>query len=255
MQVDDPSQISLNISLNVGQKPLDSSPAQNLTMSSVEIADLAGKRHDNVMRDTRKMLAELHGEGGGLNFEDTHTNPQNGQSYPIFRLPKRETLVLVSGYSVSLRAKIVDRWQELEAQIVAPVFDPDNLSRKDLLQLAIDAEERRITLQKRVDDLRLTAGLFDRLEAAEGAFTLQSAAKILQQGPSKFTARLQEKGWIGHRSISGPLHPAQDKIDEGFFHTRETLSKFDPAMRWTGKILLTPKGLANLGLLLKREAA
>jgi phage regulator Rha-like protein len=59
------------------------------TMSSLEIADLTGKRHDNIMRDIRIMLEELYGSGGVLRFEDTHTNPQNGQSYPIFRLPQR----------------------------------------------------------------------------------------------------------------------------------------------------------------------
>ena len=84
-----------------------------LTMSSLEIAELTGKRHDNVMRDIQGMLGEL---GGVLSFEDTYTNPQNGQSYPIFNLPKREALILVSGYSVLMRAKIIDRWQELEAK-------------------------------------------------------------------------------------------------------------------------------------------
>lgn len=86
-----------------------------LTMSSREIAELTGKRHDNVMRDIRVMLAELHGEGGVPKFEDTQTHPQNGQCYPVFNLPKRETLILVSGYSVQMRARIIDRW--LKSQI------------------------------------------------------------------------------------------------------------------------------------------
>ncbi|QTL05969.1 Rha family transcriptional regulator [Aquabacter sp. L1I39] len=93
-------------------------------MSSVEIAKLTVKRHDNVMRDIRSMLLELHGKGGVLSFEDTHLNPQNGQSYPIFRLPKRECLILVSGYSVTLRARIIDRWQQLEAHVAAQAANP-----------------------------------------------------------------------------------------------------------------------------------
>ena len=83
------------------------------TMSSLELADLTGKRHDHVMRDVRNMLETL-ADDGLPNFGDTHRNVQNGQEYPIFRLPKRECLILVSGYDVALRAKIIDRWLELE---------------------------------------------------------------------------------------------------------------------------------------------
>jgi len=97
---------------------LNTSLAQ--TMSSREIAELTGKEHRNVMRDIRTMLVELHGEEGVLSFEQTYTNPQNGQTYPCFNLPKRETLILVSGYSVAMRAKIIDRWQELETQALQP---------------------------------------------------------------------------------------------------------------------------------------
>ena len=92
------------------------------TMTSLEISELTGKRHDNVMADIRKMLAELHGDGGVLIFQDTHTNTQNGQSYSIFKLPKRESLILVSGYSVTMRAKIIDRWDELETGRAIPAM-------------------------------------------------------------------------------------------------------------------------------------
>ena len=90
-------------------------PTTAKTMSSKEIAELTGKQHAHVMRDIRAMLAELYGEEGISKFGDTHTNPQNGQNYPIFNLPKRETLILVSGYNIQMRAKIIDRWQELES--------------------------------------------------------------------------------------------------------------------------------------------
>lgn len=115
-------------------------PDGPLTMTSREIAELTGKEHRNVLRDARAMLAELQGEGGLLSFEQTYRDPQNGQEYPMLVLPKRETLILVSGYSVEMRARIIDRWQELEEQQRNPVLA---MNRTELLRLALDSEEKR----------------------------------------------------------------------------------------------------------------
>lgn len=68
------------------------------------------------MRDIRSMLAGLditHPNFGGRYVDPT------GRSLACFNLPKRETLIPVSGYSVELRARIIDRWMEPEAQVLS----------------------------------------------------------------------------------------------------------------------------------------
>lgn len=83
------------------------------TMSSVEIADLTGKRHDHVIRDIRNMLDEL---GGPFPQIWGKVASAGGRPMDVANLPRRECLILVSGYSVELRARIIDRWEQLEHQ-------------------------------------------------------------------------------------------------------------------------------------------
>lgn len=63
----------------------------NLTMSSREIAELTGKRHDNVMRVCRELKASnVTPQIEELPF--TH----NGNVYSEFRLNKRDSLIVVA---------------------------------------------------------------------------------------------------------------------------------------------------------------
>lgn len=75
------------------------------SMSSLEIAELTGKRHDHVMNDIRKMLEELE----VLTPVFSGMRKVRGKEYEVFNLPKRETLILVSGYSVSMRTITLSR--------------------------------------------------------------------------------------------------------------------------------------------------
>jgi phage regulator Rha-like protein len=92
-----------------------------LTMSTLEIAGLASKRHKNVLADARKMVAEL-----GLSWADfsAEYKDSTGRTLVCAKLPKRETMILVTGYSVALRARVIDRWQELENMIAAASHQP-----------------------------------------------------------------------------------------------------------------------------------
>ena len=101
-------------------------------MSSLEIAERTGKEHFHVLRDIKEMLVELYPEEGESKFEGSYLSEQN-KPQPYFNLPKRECLILASGYSVNLRAAIIDRWQELE--------DAEAERQKEALALAQQASQ------------------------------------------------------------------------------------------------------------------
>ena len=117
------------------------------TMSSREIAELTGKEHRNVLRDARAMLVELHGAGGLLSFEQTYQDPQNGQTYPMLALPRRECLILVSGYNRTLRTRIIDRWEELEAHVAQPAATPPAMPASVEAVMFAEAVNRALRLE------------------------------------------------------------------------------------------------------------
>lgn len=110
-----------------------------VTMTSREIAELTGKRHDNVMPVCR----ELRDSGVCPEIQETpYISEQNGQTYTQCHLSKRDSYILVARLSPEFTARLVDRWQELEAQV--PKFDPATLSRMDILKLAMESEQGRL---------------------------------------------------------------------------------------------------------------
>ncbi|WP_434747512.1 Rha family transcriptional regulator [Pantoea sp. Lu_F5_004] len=85
-----------------------------VSMTSLEIAELTGKLHKNVLVDCRNLL-NIAGLKSQLS-EETYTDP-TGRALPLYRLTKKATFVLVSGYSAELRLKCFERIEFLESQV------------------------------------------------------------------------------------------------------------------------------------------
>lgn len=126
------------------------------TMTSREIAELTGKRHDNVMADIRKMLSEL-----GLDAPDFSGayRTDRGNEYECFNLPKRETMILVSGYSIPMRARIIDRWDALETGKATPAAVPTNRASEDMVVLSALADALRLEGSARLGVMRKGIGI------------------------------------------------------------------------------------------------
>lgn len=145
-------------------------PAQ--MMSSREIADLTGKRHDNVMRTIRDLITDqvLTPQIEESTFEHV------GNTYPCFLLAKRDSLVIVARLSPEFTAAVVDRWQALEAVHAKP---PAQLTTLEILQMAMQAEQGRLqAIAERDHAIATKAQIGSKREATAMATASQATRKV-----------------------------------------------------------------------------
>ena len=102
-----------NTPSNVATRFVNSENVSRTTMSSREIANVTGKRHDNVKRDIVAMLKDLKVDV--LSFEDIYLDGRNREQVQ-YLLDREHTDCLLTGYSASMRMKVIRRWRELEQQ-------------------------------------------------------------------------------------------------------------------------------------------
>ena len=104
---------------------------QNLveSMSSLEIAEVTGKEHKNVMRDIQNLLSQGVDK---LNFERISYKDSMNRVRDAYQLTYKGVLILASGYNPVLREKIINRWEELETGKAEPKFSQQQQSQTKL---------------------------------------------------------------------------------------------------------------------------
>lgn len=114
------------------------------TMSSLQIAEITGKRHDAILRDIRHLITQ---GVNAHNFVGGEYTDKKGGKRPCYELTKKGCLILASGYDAKLRERIIDRWEELETEKQKECFQvPKSFS--EALQLAAD-QARQIEEQQK----------------------------------------------------------------------------------------------------------
>ncbi|ABX35859.1 hypothetical protein Daci_3221 [Delftia acidovorans SPH-1] len=153
--------------------------APALTMSSREIAELTSKDLGHVNRDIRAMLDSLEDDP-----ELEHVREdKDARGYTLaFHLGRELTYTLLAGYSTQLRRRVIARWQVLEA---AHAKTPAELSRMDILRLAMESEQARIQAESERDKAIATK--------AEIGSRREATAMATASAKSREVARLQHE--------------------------------------------------------------
>lgn len=163
------------------------------SMTSREIADLCDKRHDHVCRDIDKLNTTYEKIGLPKIGEGYYTHQSTGnQQHREFILNKEQSTDLVTGYKPELRIKINRRWSELEQQL----NQPTELSRMDLIQLALAAEQENQALKDHVAELEPKALVMDTIAETTNTYTIRDSAKTIGIPESKLIDFMISKHWV-----------------------------------------------------------
>ena len=176
------------------------------TMSSVEIAELTGKEHYNVIRDIRTLLEQ---GVAALNFEASTYKDANQRDRPCFNLTKKCCLILASGYDAKLREKIIDRWEVLEIEKQKAILSIPNFNNPaEAARAWADQYENNQVLARNnaQKDMLLTEQapkvLFaDAVVASENSILIGRLANVLKQngieiGQNRLFKWLRDNGYL-----------------------------------------------------------
>lgn len=167
----------------------------NQTMTSLEIAELTGKQHKDVMKAIRNM-EPAWSKVNGRNFALVEYQDKKGELRPCYHLTKTECLYIATKFNDEARARLVLRWQELEMEDV----------RRKMSEVRCLPEPNEIL---RLADEIIGDGLRMLNEPAEDTLTATQVAKTFNMTVADFNAVLCDMGIQyrqgGHWNISDNL--------------------------------------------------
>ena len=164
------------------------------TMTSLEIAELTGKQHKNVMQAIRNMEPAWE-KVTGLKFQLCEKSYllANGvtKKQPFYQLTKTECLYIATKFNDEARAKLVLRWQELE---MADGFATPHSAlqrRRKMSDVRCLPEPKKILA---LADEIIGEGLRMMNEPAEDTLTATQVAKTFNMTVNDFNCVVRDMG-------------------------------------------------------------
>ena len=182
------------------------------TMSSLEIAKLTGKPHNDVMKAIRAMEPSWEKVSQGkFSLSSRKVEQPNGgiREYPCYELTKTECLYVATKFNDEARAKLVLRWEELEqkqrAQMLQlPDFtDPAEAAMawakeyKEKKVLAIEnkkLEEENIQLAAENQELKHDKNYLDLIMRSKALLTVSQIAQDYGMSGKALNKKLADMG-------------------------------------------------------------
>lgn len=219
--------------------------APNATMCSREIAGLVEQRHDNVKR-----TIETLGARGVITLpqiEEVTNEGPGPKMISVYNLDKRSSLIVVAQLCPEFTARIVDRWQELEAGATPAL----NLRQPAqmlavAMQLAEIVQEQQAKLTAQEPKVKFA----EAVGASEDVQSVGVVAKALGTGERRLFAFMRDNGILMVNNL-----PFQHHLDTGRFKVVEKPWKDTEGNdRLRLQTMVTGKGITFLQQRLQKNA-
>ncbi|USW94982.1 Rha family transcriptional regulator [Pseudomonas proteolytica] len=150
-----------------------------VTMSSQEIAELVGKRHDNVKRTIETLVERKTIQLPQIEEVKNHL----GQTVEQYQVCKRDSFVVVAQLSPEFTAALVDRWQALEEQAARPMTQAEITAANANHLVAVERQQReqQVALERietRVAHVEQVRYLDSRPAGFESMTTIRERIKL-----------------------------------------------------------------------------
>lgn len=186
-------------------------------MDSLQIAEITGKEHKNVLRDIDNLLKQGVNE---LNFEPVEYTDKKGEKRRCYNLTKKGCLILASGYDALLREKIINRWEELEKKEYFAI--PTSFSQALMLaahqQEQIEEQQKQITsMSAEIVDMKQKTDYVEQIIASKEVVTTTQVAQDYGMSAKAFNVLLRNYK-IQHK-VNGQWILYAPYISKGYVHS------------------------------------
>ncbi|MGZ9568246.1 phage antirepressor KilAC domain-containing protein [Alcaligenes nematophilus] len=147
--------------------------------------------------------------------------------------------------SPAFHLKVIRAYDQMQAQ---PALSPANLSRMQLIQLAMEAEQEKLLLEAKVQEQAPKVEAHDRIAVANGAMTIRETATTLEYPERKLVLWLIQNNWAYRRNGRKNLLGYAEMIKKGWLaHKVRTVEDVHTGEeKISEQLLVTPLGLTVL---------
>ena len=236
-------------------------------MTSQQIADLVGSRHDVVRKSIERLATDKPNKPAVIQLPPMTDVKQNQSLSPNSKTAvyvfsgeqgRLDSIVVVAQLSPEFTAALVKRWDELERGAAQPVVTLPDFTNPALAARAwADEVEAKLIAQEQLSIAQPKAAALDTLSHVKGALGIRDVAKTVGIPEREFVNRCLNKdkpvsSRFLYRDDNGKLNAYSHRIKQGFMSQKITSYQGRNGHNFvTIQVKFTAAGVAHIAKLMQ----